>query len=52
MADQLTWIPIYEELADKLLDWESRQRELIVFLEEMKRNGNIITSLQDKNKEG
>lgn len=31
------WIPFYEELADKLLSWRDRQKELSAFLEEKAR---------------
>ena len=34
MTYRFTWIPIYEELADRLVDWENRQTELIAFIQD------------------
>lgn len=50
--NQFTWIPIYQELARELSQWEHRQGELISFLEELRSEGYIITPLQDKDAEG
>ncbi|HEU0295039.1 MAG TPA: AAA family ATPase [Anaerolineales bacterium] len=53
MATQsFTWIPFYEELATKLAGWEKRQGELISFLENLRTEGYVITSLNDKDKDG
>lgn len=52
MAEEFSWIPIYKELAKKLVDWEDRQEELINFLEELRSKNYIITPLLDKNEEG
>lgn len=53
MATQsFTWIPFYEELATKLAGWEKRQGELISFLESLRTEGYVITSLNDKDKDG
>ncbi len=52
VTDQFTWIPIYQELAKELAGWESRQGELIAFLETLRRDGFVITPLNDKNKAG
>ena len=50
--NQFTWIPIYQELAKELAEWENRQEELISFLEELRAEGYVITPLQDKDAEG
>lgn len=52
VTNQFIWIPIYQELARELANWESRQSELIAFLETLRRDGFVITPLNDKNKAG
>lgn len=52
VTNQFTWIPIYQELARELANWENRQSELIAFLEALRRDGFVITPLNDKNKAG
>lgn len=52
VTNQFTWIPIYQELARELANWENRQSELIAFLETLRRDGFVITPLNDKNKAG
>ena len=52
MINQFTWIPIYQELAEKLAGWEERQDELISFLEELRGQGFVITPLLDKDGDG
>ncbi len=52
MTNQFTWIPIYQELAKELANWQNRQGELIAFLETLRRDGFVITPLNDKNKAG
>jgi 5-methylcytosine-specific restriction protein B len=52
MNDQFTWIPIYKELATKLLDYEERQDELLAVLKEMDNKGLPVISLKDQNREG
>ena len=52
VIEQFTWIPIYQELAEKLAGWENRQQELISFLEELRAQGYVITPLNDKNGDG
>src|SRR5215216_330519 len=52
VIEQFTWIPIYQELADKLAGWENRQQELISFLEELRSQGYVITPLNDKDGDG
>lgn len=54
MADKklFTWIDFYEKFAGILLEYRHRQRELIGFLEDLKKEGHLITPLQDKNEKG
>jgi 5-methylcytosine-specific restriction protein B len=52
MTSQFTWIDIYQELADVLLGWQSRQGELIEFLESLRSQGYTILPLYDKNRDG
>ncbi|MBL8090805.1 MAG: AAA family ATPase [Anaerolineales bacterium] len=49
---QFTWIPFYQELANELVNWENRQDELISFLETLRKDGHVITPLNDKDKNG
>lgn len=51
-AKQFTWIPIYHELAQKLVDWQKRQGDLISFLEKLRSEGMTITPLIDKDEKG
>lgn len=52
VIEQFTWIPIYQELADKLAGWENRQQELIGFLEDLRAQGYVITPLNDRDGNG
>ena len=52
MAERFTWTAIYHELAIKLLGWRDRQRDLIEFLENLRKQGQTITPLMDKDDEG
>lgn len=52
MSDQFTWIPIYQELADKLADWEDKQKELIELLKSLRDKGFLVTPMNDKDKDG
>ncbi len=52
MAESFSWIPIYQELADKLADWHARQGELIAFLESLRTEGYVVTPLNDKDNDG
>ena len=36
MAKQFTWVPIYRELAGRIVEWESRHGELIELLEQLR----------------
>ncbi len=52
MAEQFTWIPLYAEIAERLLAWEDRQPELIACLEGLREQGVKVTPINDKDKEG
>ena len=52
MTDLFTWTDIYQELATELLCWQDRQTELIAFLEDLRKQGYVITNLQDTNRDG
>lgn len=52
VIEQFTWMPIYQELAEKLAGWENRQEELISFLEQLRAQGYVITPLTDKDGDG
>jgi 5-methylcytosine-specific restriction protein B len=47
-----SWIPFYEETAQRLLAWESRQSELIAFLESLRGRGLKVTPLEDQDETG
>jgi hypothetical protein len=47
-----TWVPFYEELASFILNYRTRQGELIGILKEMKGMNLPVISLEDKNAEG
>ncbi len=46
--NQFTWIPLYKELATKLLGWENRQSELIALIEAMRADDFIVTTMADR----
>ena len=48
MAEQFTWIPLYEELANLISEWEDRQQLLIDASVEMRTDGLKVTPLNDK----
>lgn len=52
MPDQFTWIPFYEETAQKLLAWEGRQTELVTLLNALDSRGLPVTKVQDKDDSG
>ncbi|HMV28830.1 MAG TPA: AAA family ATPase, partial [Anaerolineales bacterium] len=52
MSPNFSWIPIYQELAERLAGWQDRQSELIAFLETLRAEGYVITPLNDKNTDG
>ncbi len=47
-----TWIPIYSEIARKVLAFESRQEELLDLLREMRSEGMKVILLNDRDAEG
>ena len=49
---EFEWIPMYDELAQKLLDFEDRQDHLIAVLRELKENGHSVVSLEDRTSKG
>src|SRR6266508_6713785 len=52
MLRNFTWISVYQELAGELRRWETKQAELISFLEELRRQGFVITPLDDRDGDG
>lgn len=52
MINQFTWTEIYQELATTLLSWQERQTELIAFLDGLHKEGYVVSSVQDKNRDG
>jgi 5-methylcytosine-specific restriction protein B len=52
MPNQFTWVPIYHELANKLIEWQDRQTDLISFLEDLRTQQYTITPLMDKGADG
>ncbi|HNB41411.1 MAG TPA: hypothetical protein PLG52_07915, partial [Anaerolineales bacterium] len=52
MSPNFSWIPIYQELAERLAGWQDQQSELIAFLETLRAEGYVITPLNDKNTDG
>src|SRR5689334_3670002 len=47
-----SWVPIYHGIAVRLLEFESRQGELIQFLEGLRKEGFAVTNLTDQDTEG
>jgi len=45
-------VSFYKECADRLAEWESRQGELIAFLEELRDKGLTVTPLTDQDADG
>jgi hypothetical protein len=43
-----SWIPIYRELAAKVLQFEGNQSELVALIKSMKAKGLVVISLKDK----
>ena len=46
--NQFTWIPLYKELANKLLAWEDRQGELIALIEALRVDNLTVTTMTDR----
>lgn len=51
-ALSFTWIPFYEDLAHRLLDWEDRQPELVAFLERLRGAELPATPVSDRDVTG
>jgi 5-methylcytosine-specific restriction protein B len=47
-----TWIPIYSEIARRVLDYENRQGDLLTLLGELAHEGLKVISLVDKDASG
>lgn len=47
-----TWIPIYEEIARKILDFEQRQPELLTLLAKLREEGLKVIQLNDRDANG
>jgi len=47
-VNKFTWIPVYREIAQRLLDWQDRQGKLISFLEQLRMRGLKVTKIMDK----
>jgi 5-methylcytosine-specific restriction protein B len=47
-----TWTTLYQDLADKLLDWENRQSELVAFMSDLKNRGLTNLGVLDKDAHG
>lgn len=46
-----TWIPIYTELAEKLLEYRDRQNELLSMIGDLKKQGVKVIGTEDKDKQ-
>jgi len=46
----LSWIPIYREIAEKLVEYKNNRKPLIEILKELKSNGYLTISLSDEEK--
>jgi 5-methylcytosine-specific restriction enzyme B len=51
-SDRFTWTALYSELATKLANYEDRQSELINLLDEIRKQGHVVTRLKDKDASG
>lgn len=47
-SKRFTWVPLYQEIADKLVAYRDRQPELIQLLEDIRAKEIIVTPLNDK----
>ncbi|HWO24566.1 MAG TPA: AAA family ATPase [Kofleriaceae bacterium] len=47
-----SWVPFYEELADRVAGFRGRQRELIALLEDLRAQGLKVTPVEDVDKSG
>ena len=51
-TETFDWIPFFEELADKLVAFRTKQHEIVQFLEKLRTDGLTITPLDDKDETG
>lgn len=51
-VSRFSWIPFYEEAAQRLVAWEGRQSELIALLEDLRGRGLKVTPLEDQDEAG
>lgn len=51
-AAKFTWIPFYEQLADRLVAFRDRQGELLALLTDLKASGLPLSVLEDKDESG
>ena len=51
-SDNFTWIPLYQKIAEKVLEYEGRQVELIAIIREAKELKLPVISLKDKDEKG
>jgi 5-methylcytosine-specific restriction protein B len=51
-TETFDWIPFFEELADKLVAFRTKQHEIVQFLEKLRADGLTITPLDDKDETG
>lgn len=49
---QFPWVPLYLELAEKLIEWRHRQLELIEILKTAEHAGFVVPNLQDEARKG
>jgi hypothetical protein len=47
-----TWIPIYEEIAEKILAFEKRQNEMLDLLGKLRAEGLKVIQLNDRDAKG
>lgn len=52
MAERFTWVPFYEQLADKLRSWQNNQAALLEFLRALDARELPVVSLTDQDAEG
>jgi 5-methylcytosine-specific restriction protein B len=47
-----SWVPFYEELADRLLLWQERQAELLNLIAQLRTAGHFLPELEDQGADG
>jgi hypothetical protein len=51
-GEPFDWVPFYEQLADRLLSYRTRQAELLSFLRDLRREGHKVSPLEDRTADG